>query len=490
VHPSFFHPVVLFIWTAGWSTAVLFAWLTLNNALSARGWGAERRGTYVLFTGLSCAHALSIACSLLPTGLPAKVAIFQLMWALGTASLSYWIMAVRQFCGSRSRAILWMARSLLVVTAAAVTDLLLTPLLGQSLMFLPEARPPASLALRAAGMPATGSPYAHAMGAFGVALMLVACVALYRELLRSQNRDPFLYTGIAVSGLCTVAEIGLSAANSPYNMPLVFMANLIEAFRITWVTQRESSAELERITQAKNRQAAIIENQLAELKAISRLAKVGEHTARLTHDMRNPLTVALGSLDLIEHELVAPEPDPVEAQRMVALARQSIQHVSGLATKVTSQARPTGTEAVSEVSLVSVVEDALTLSPTSSVRVTNRIDPSVRVLGRPTELTQVFLNLLSNATNAQDSTQDPWIVIESEQQNGVVRIRVQDGGSRPSSEQLDRMFRTQFTTSTDGRGTGLGLTICKHIVDEHDGDIWVDRESPHTSIVVELPHPP
>jgi len=328
------------------------------------------------------------------------------------------------------------------------------------------------------------------MGGLGVVLMLAACVALYRELLRTRNRDPFLYVGIAVSGLCTMAEIGLSAANSAYNMPLVFMANLIEAFRITWVTQRESTAEFERVSQAKNQQAAIIEGQLADLKSISRLAKVGEHTARLTHDMRNPLTVALGSLDLLEHELAAPEPDPAEAQRMVELARQSIQHVSGLATKVTNQARPSGAEIVSDVALASVVENAWTLSPASAVRLTNKVDPSVRVRGRPTELTQVFVNLFSNATKAQGSAVDPWIVIDSEQHNGIVRIRVQDGGDRPSNEQLDRMFHTRFTTSTDGQGTGLGLTICKHIVDEHDGDIWVDRESPHTSIMVELPRAP
>jgi signal transduction histidine kinase len=487
VHPLFTHPVVLFIWTAGWSTAVLFAWLTLSTALGARSLGAGPRSVYVWFTALSCVHSVTIVLSLVPTSLPVKVAIFQAVWVLGTASLASWILAIRQFCGSTSQPILLLARGMLEVSAAAFVDLVMTPLVGRSLMFVPEGNAPVALALQVAGMYAPGSTYVATMGAVGVLLMLAACIALYRELFRTQSRDPFLYVGIAVTGLCTAVEVGLSVGNSPYNMPLVFIANLIEAFRITWVTHRRDAAEFERITLAKNQQAAVIESQLAELKTISRLAKVGENTTRLTHDMRNPLTVALGTLELLEDELGTRPQDPIEIERLVALTRQSLLHVSGLATRVTSQARPMAAEDPTDVSLTSVIDDAWSLNPPSSVRITNNVDPELHVVGRPTELTQVFVNLLSNATKAQDGAPDPWIIVDGERHNGTVRVRVRDGGHRPSPEQLDRMFRTQFTTAAEGEGTGLGLTICKHIVDEHEGDIWVDRESPNTSIVVELP---
>jgi hypothetical protein len=339
VQPYFTHPVVLFAWTGAWSTAVLFAWLTLSSSLSRRALGDERLDVYTLFTGLSCAHALSVAVTFVPTSLPVKEAIFQAMWVLGTASLSYWVLAVRKFCGSTSRSLSWIARGLLVVSCGALLDLIQTPISGESWMYEPGAEPPASLALRAAGMFANGSGYARVLGGLCVLFMLTGCTALYRELIRTGSRDPFLYAGIFISGVGTVTEVALSLGNSPYNMPIVFMANLIEGFRITWVTERRRTAELERIRQAKNQQGAIIERQLAELKAISRLAKVGENTARLTHDMRNPLTVALGSLDMLEGELKSPSVEPGEAERLVALARQSLEHVSGLATKVTSQAR-------------------------------------------------------------------------------------------------------------------------------------------------------
>jgi len=487
VHPLFTHPVVLFIWTAGWGTAVLFAWLTLTNALSVRALGDDPRRIYVWYTAISCAHSLTIAVSLTPTSLPVKVALFQLMWVLGTASLSFWVRAVRQFLHSTSRPILWLAWGLLGISCAALMDLVLTPLLGTSLMFVPVGPAPSSLALQAAGMSGTASPYAATMGGLGVLFQLSACIGLYVELFRTQSRDPFLYVGIAVTGICTATEIGLSMANSPYNMPLVFMANLIEAFRITWVTHRDTTAALELIRQAKDQQAAVIERQLAQLKDVARLAKVGEHTTRITHDMRNPLTVALGTLEMLEDELALPAPDHKEAARLVGMAKNSLEHVSGLATKVTSQARPAADEEVTEVSLVSVIDDAWSLNPATFVRITNSVAPELRVRGRPTELTQVFVNLLSNATKAQDAAVDPWIVVEGEELSDVVRVRVSDGGPRPPSDHLDRMFRTQFTTSRDRQGTGLGLTICKHIVDEHDGAIWVDRESPNTSIVLELP---
>jgi len=487
VQPYFTHPVVLSVWTAAWTTAALFAWLTLSNALSIRGHASDPRRLYVWFTALSSAHALTIALAFMPTSTPVKVGLFQLMWVLGAASLSYWVRAVREFCRSTSRFLAYNSRGLLLVSACALFDLLLTPIRGKSLMFPPDAVPAVSLTMKAAGMSATVSPYAAAMGVVGVSLMLTACVGLYREILRTGSRDQFLMFGIALSGVCTAAEIGLSATNSPYNMPIVFMANLIEAFRISWVTQRDASAELERIRQAKGQQAAIIERQLSELRSISRLAKVGENTARLSHDMRNPLTVALGSLDMLEGELSAPAPDQAAMERLVVLARQSLQHVTGLAMKVTSQARPPTSEALSEVTLVSVIDDAWSLSPATGIRLINAVDPKLHVLGRATELTQVFVNLLSNAAQAQATATAPWIRIEAEEHERIVRIVVQDGGQRPSDETLDRMFRTPFTTHADERGTGLGLSICKQIVAEHDGSIWVDRDAPHTSIVVELP---
>lgn len=489
MHPYFTHPVVLSVWTAAWTTAALFAWLTLSNALSIRGRGSDPRRLYVWFTALSSAHALTIALAFMPTSEPVKVGLFQLMWVLGAASLSYWVRAVREFCRSSSRFLTWNSRGLLLISAGALFDLLLTPIRSKSLMFPAETTPAVSLTMKAAGMSATVSPYGVVMGVLGVSLMLTACVVLYRELLRTGNRDPFLMFGIALSGVCTAAEIGLSATNSAYNMPIVFMANLIEAFRISWVTQRDASAELERIRQAKSQQAAIIERQLADLKSISRLAKVGENTARLSHDMRNPLTVALGSLDMIESELSAPAPDHAAMERLVVLARQSLQHVTGLAMKVTSQARPPTSETLSEVTLVSVIDDAWSLSPASGIRLLNDVDPNLHVLGRATELIQVFVNLLANAAQAQETAAKPWIRIEAEERERTVRVVVRDGGTRPSEETIDRMFRTPFTTHADQRGTGLGLSICKQIVTEHDGSIWVDREAPNTTIVVELPRP-
>jgi signal transduction histidine kinase len=139
--------------------------------------------------------------------------------------------------------------------------------------------------------------------------------------------------------------------------------------------------------------------------------------------------------------------------------------------------------------LASVVDDAWSLNPASAARLTNGVDPRLRALGRPTDLTQVFVNLLSNATKAQEGLRESWIQVEGEEDQRVVRIAVSDGGKRPSDDTVDRMFRTQFTTATAERGTGLGLTICRQIVEEHSGSIWVDRQSENTRIVVELPKP-
>ncbi len=97
------------------------------------------------------------------------------------------------------------------------------------------------------------------------------------------------------------------------------------------------------------------------------------------------------------------------------------------------------------------------------------------VLANPSQLSQVFLNVVMNAAQAMTQKMGQ-IVISSRQLGAIVQLQISDNGAGIAPEHLTRIFDPFFTTKDVGQGTGLGLSLCKAIVDEHGGSIEVQSE--------------
>jgi two-component system NtrC family sensor kinase len=92
----------------------------------------------------------------------------------------------------------------------------------------------------------------------------------------------------------------------------------------------------------------------------------------------------------------------------------------------------------------------------------------------PSQLGQVFLNLLHNA--AQSIERSGRIVLRTLSKNGSVVVEVEDNGCGMSPEVMGRVFENFYTTKPRGVGTGLGLSIAKKIVEKHGGTVEVSSE--------------
>ena len=88
------------------------------------------------------------------------------------------------------------------------------------------------------------------------------------------------------------------------------------------------------------------------------------------------------------------------------------------------------------------------------------------------QIEQVFSSLLRNACEALDGRAERRIVIEATEQGDEIVVRIEDNGPGLSAEALERLFEPLFTTKATG--LGLGLAICKTIVDAHGGRIWAE----------------
>lgn len=116
-------------------------------------------------------------------------------------------------------------------------------------------------------------------------------------------------------------------------------------------------------------------------------------------------------------------------------------------------------------------------------------EDEVLVQGNETQLEQVFSNLFTNSIDAIKSNEDgqKWINVQVNKQNRHLVIELTDSGEGIDVEIQERIFDKFFTTKQNKGGSGLGLGICKKMMQIHGGDLTLDRDSRHTCFVVRIP---
>jgi len=106
---------------------------------------------------------------------------------------------------------------------------------------------------------------------------------------------------------------------------------------------------------------------------------------------------------------------------------------------------------------------------------------------RPVEISQVILNLVNNSYHAIASQSRPIIKILCEEASDHYTVRIVDSGSGIPPLVRQKLFQPFFTTKDVGIGTGLGLSISRGIIEEHEGRLYYQDDSPNTMFVIELP---
>jgi PAS domain S-box-containing protein len=208
------------------------------------------------------------------------------------------------------------------------------------------------------------------------------------------------------------------------------------------------------------------------LRQSERLAAMGRMAGIVAHEINNPLESIINLFYLLQRH---PSLDQ-EAQRYARMAEQELQRISHITRQTLSFYREPA-EAVT-VSIPALVDDILELQShtlqANRVVVERRYGSADTVKCFPVELKQVFLNLIANAIQAMP--QGGCLRIHVHQsyravgQAAGIRVSILDTGSGIRPEDAKRLFEPFFTTKAT-KGTGLGLWICKGIVEKYDGAI-------------------
>ena len=358
------------------------------------------------------------------------------------------------------------------------------------------------------------------VGALLIAWLFIGRILLSRlEKLSNWMRrmaDGDLEARVEIGGRDEVADMAAALE--------VFRRHALEVQRLNLVEKlaedlQGKNAELERVLEELNRaQDQIVASQ--------KLAALGELTAGVAHEIKNPLNFVKNfseaSEELIEElSEILNESGPTLSEEDQDLVKEISDDLAGNFERIRSHGaranrivedmlrmnRETGDRQPTDINLLLdeyaglAFHSARASDTNFQLEIKQDLDPGLGIIDViPQDLGRVFLNIVGNSCHATDERRQslmgtqqgadyaPTIWLTTRRKEDVAEIRFKDNGPGIPPEVVDRIFNPFFTTKPTGKGTGLGLSICSDIVREHGGDIQVTSEpGEYTEMVITLP---
>jgi two-component system sensor kinase FixL len=209
---------------------------------------------------------------------------------------------------------------------------------------------------------------------------------------------------------------------------------------------------------------------------VSRLRSMGQMAATLAHELNQPLTATANYVRAAIRLLDADEPDIARIRQAMTLASQQTMRSGEIIRRLREFVARGEVERRPE-SVAKLVEEASALALVGAkergIRTELSIDPELpmAVVDR-VQIQQVLLNLIRNAVEAMEAGPVRELQVSTLVTDGLVQVRVADSGSGIPPEIAARLFQPFVTTKRDGMG--IGLSICRTIVEAHGGKLWVE----------------
>jgi signal transduction histidine kinase len=220
----------------------------------------------------------------------------------------------------------------------------------------------------------------------------------------------------------------------------------------------------------------------------ARLVALGEMSSGIAHEIRNPLAaIHLAAGQIAEASGVPPQ---------VAQLGERIQRIVMRASNIIDALRSFARDASTDPFVVSPVERILAdtlelcgkrLTEQGVALTIGKFPADLVIECRPVQLCQVLVNLLGNAYDAVSAASERWVHIEVKTDDEHIEIDVTDSGPGIPAAVKPHIFEPFFTTKTPDRGTGLGLSLSRGLVEAHHGTLELDTASAHTCFVLRLP---
>jgi two-component system NtrC family sensor kinase len=313
-----------------------------------------------------------------------------------------------------------------------------------------------------------------------------------------RRRTTVLFLVIALGG--TIVAVGLSyLVSSRVTIPvkkLVRASREIAYGNLDARVTIRSDRELAELADAFNSMAEALQARDEKLKEFAtkrimeseRLAVIGKLAADVAHEINNPLQGIVTYSNLMVEKLHPEDPAIVSIDKIIKQATRCTTIVRGLL-DFARQRKPNRKPS----SLNAAVSDCLSLvehrAVFHNIQLSKNLGDNLpKVIIDPSQVEQVFMNLIMNAAEAMDGSGRLTVSTRLGATREFVEVDFTDTGHGISEENMERIFDPFFTTKEAGHGTGLGLAISYGIVKEHDGSISVvSQVGKGTTFTVKFP---
>ena len=236
------------------------------------------------------------------------------------------------------------------------------------------------------------------------------------------------------------------------------------------VTERkQADEERERLRQVQ-----------ADLAHLSRVTTMGELTASLAHEIRQPISAAVTNGKTCLRWLSRDEPDVAEACEAASRMVKDVTRAADIISRISSLFKK-GALQRELVDVNELIREMIVLLRSEASRYSISIRTELaeglpKVMADRVQLQQVFMNLMLNGIDAmKESSGGSKLAIKSKTDDGQLLISVSDTGVGLPPEQGDQIFKAFFTTKDNG--TGMGLPISRSIIESHGGRLWAASAS-------------
>lgn len=223
-----------------------------------------------------------------------------------------------------------------------------------------------------------------------------------------------------------------------------------------------------------------------EVRRKEKLAAVGQLAAGIAHEIRNPLTSMSGSIQFLSQTLTNLDDDE---KRLMNIILKETDRLNGLITDFMEfvRAEPNVNDKVNVGQILTEVKEMIRFNNdlNHEVSLDLKVNHDRLLWGNANKLKQVFLNLVINAFHALENTMNPKILIITEYEKGLVRVRIKDNGCGMDDKVKSRLFEPFHTTKA--KGTGLGLATVHKILENHNARVFVETEvNQGTEFIIEF----
>lgn len=236
-----------------------------------------------------------------------------------------------------------------------------------------------------------------------------------------------------------------------------------------------------------------LEQQRVMLASTSKMAELGAMAAGIAHEINNPLAILVGKTELLRRKTESKSLDMATLASDFDLLFTVSNRIAEIVRSLRTYSRNADSDPKTNVRIQEILRDTLRLCVDrfKSSKINVDLDlgefEKVQILCRPTQISQVFLNLLSNAADAIEGLEEKKISIRASMKSNWLRIIFEDSGGGVPPEIAAKIFDPFYTTKQPGKGTGLGLSISKSIIETHGGQIILVQNPNGARFEVEFP---